>query len=139
MDEAKVHEIRQWLIKAHRDLGSARRLLEGDPSYADTAVFHCQQAAEKSVKAYLTFKDSPFEKIHDLRLLVQRAAAFDVAFNQLADAAETLTPYAVAFRYPGDVLEPARGDAEEALRLAKSVLNFVLQRMPAETKEELEG
>ena len=66
MDEAKVHELRQWLIKAGHDLGSAKRLLSGDETFPDTAVYHCQQAAEKALKAYLTLKDTPFQKVHDL-------------------------------------------------------------------------
>lgn len=52
MDEAKVHEIRQWLIKANHDIGSAQRLLTGDAPFLDTAVYHCQQAAEKTLAAY---------------------------------------------------------------------------------------
>lgn len=33
MNEAKLAEIRNWLIKARHDLGSARRLMEGDEPY----------------------------------------------------------------------------------------------------------
>jgi HEPN domain-containing protein len=47
MDEAKKHEICQWLIKAGHDLRSAERLLTDDPPLLDTAVYHCQQVAEK--------------------------------------------------------------------------------------------
>jgi len=47
------------------DLGSAKRLISGDEPFLDTAVYHCQQAAEKALKAYLTLKDAPFQKIHD--------------------------------------------------------------------------
>jgi len=39
MDEAKIHEIRQWLIKAKHDIGSARRLMTGEEPYLDTAVY----------------------------------------------------------------------------------------------------
>ena len=49
MDEAKRREIRQWLIKSQRDVGSTRRLMEGQNPYLGTAVYHCQQAAEKAV------------------------------------------------------------------------------------------
>jgi len=41
-----------------------------------------------------------------------------------------MTPYAVEFRYPGDTPEPAPEDAQEALRLAAEVLNFVKHRRP---------
>ena len=66
MDKAKINEIRQWLVKADHDLGSAKRLMTGKDSFLDTAVYHCQQAAEKALKAYLTLKDTPFQKVHDL-------------------------------------------------------------------------
>jgi len=34
----------------------------GDEPFLDTAVYHCQQAAEKALKAYLTLKDAPFQR-----------------------------------------------------------------------------
>lgn len=134
MDEAKVHEIRQWLIKANHDIGSAQRLLTGDAPFLDTAVYHCQQAAEKALKAYLTLKDTPFQKVHDLAVLIEQCMDLDRTFEQIIDISEILTPYATAFRYPGDVLEPDPSDAEEAFRLAGVVLDFVLQRMPEYVK-----
>lgn len=138
MDEAKQQEIRQWLIKASRDLASAERLLAGDPPYLDTAVYHCQQTAEKALKAYLTLKDSPFRKVHDLSALVEQSSEFDGTFVQLREAAETLTSYRVAFRYPGSVLEPAPSEAKEALRLARIVLDFVAGKIPAKVKSGVE-
>ena len=55
-------------------------------------------------------------------------------FNALADAARTLTPYAVVARYPPVVAEPSEEEAREALRLAQEVVSFVLERLPAEAK-----
>ena len=134
MDEAKVHEIRQWLIKADHDLRSAERLLAGDSPLLDTAVYHCQQVAEKALKAYLTLHDAPFQKVHVLSILVEQCMEFDASFSEMEDAADILTPYAVAFRYPGDVVEPEPADAEEAFKLARFVLEFVMLRMPYEIK-----
>jgi HEPN domain-containing protein len=139
MDESKVHEIRQWLIKAEHDLGSARRLLTGDPPYLDTAVYHCQQAAEKALKAYLTLKDTPFQKVHDLSVLIDQCIELDNSFEQISSISEILNPYATVFRYPGDVLEPELSDAEEALRLANMVLDFVMKRMPIDSRGEGKG
>jgi HEPN domain-containing protein len=134
MDEAKANEIRQWLIKAEHDLGSAKRLITGDQPFLDTAVYHCQQAAEKALKAYLTLRDVTFQKIHDISVLIEQCMELDKTFEQIMDVSETLTPYATAFRYPGDVLEPHPSDAEEAVGLAGVVIDFVLKRMPEEVK-----
>ena len=130
MDEAKIQEIRQWLLKARHDLRSAERLLTCDPPLLDTAVYHCQQTAEKALKAYLTLQDAPFQKVHVLSVLIEQCMEFDRSFEDIRDAVDVLTPYAIAFRYPGDVLEPDPADAEEAFRLADLVLDFVAKRMP---------
>ncbi len=131
MDEAKIHEIRQWLVKAKHDVGSARRLMTGEEPYLDTAVYH-QQAAEKALKAYLTLKDTPFNKIHDIAVLIGQCAEFDRGFEDLSALSDVLTPYATAFRYPGDIVEPSAPDAEEAVIMAERIVAFVLQRMPDE-------
>jgi len=137
MDDPRIEEVFQWLIKAEHDIGSARCLLCGDIPYLDTAVYHCQQAAEKSLKAYLTLKDTPFLKIHDLSFLVEQCKELDVEFEQIMDISPILTPYAIAFRYPGDVIEPDPLDADEALRLAVDVFDFVLNRMPYDIQKAL--
>ena len=46
--DAKRSLVRKWLIKARRDLLSARRLARGADPYLDTAIYHCQQCAEKA-------------------------------------------------------------------------------------------
>lgn len=135
MDDPRSNEVFQWLIKAEHDIGSARRLLSGDFPYLDTAVYHCQQAAEKSLKAYLTLKDTPFQKIHDLSFLIEQCKELDLEFERIMDISSILTPYAIAFRYPGDVIEPDPQDADEALRLGVEVFDFVLSKMPDDIKK----
>jgi len=63
MVDAELIEVRQWLLKARRDLESAKVLF--DRKLNDTSVYHCQQAAEKSLKAYLAWHKVPLIKIHD--------------------------------------------------------------------------
>jgi len=132
MDEPKIHEIKQWLLKADHDFVSAERLLAGDPPLRDTAVYHCQQAAEKMLKAYLTLRDAPFQKVHTLSVLIDQCEKLDQSFQQIREASDILTPYATAFRYPGDLLEPEPADADEALLLARKVVDFVKAKMPAD-------
>jgi HEPN domain-containing protein len=134
MNEAKQAEIRKWLIKARHDLGSARRLMEGDEPYLDTAVYHCQQAAEKALKALLTYHDVSFEKTHDLTELLALSAKADPALDRWRIVAQELTPYAVRFRYPGDVLEPSRSEAEQALQHAQALVDFIWRLLPKEVK-----
>lgn len=131
MDEATIHEVRQWLLKADHDLRSAVLLMSGDKEpLLDTAVYHCQQAAEKALKAFLTAHEVVFPKIHLLSPLLSLCADIDGSFVQLTDAAELLTPLATEFRYPGDILEPDPSDVDEAYRVAEQVVIFVSTRLP---------
>ena len=61
--------VEAWWTKASHDLAAGRALLAASPPPLDIAVYHCQQAAEKAIKAWLVWKDMPFPKTHDLEAL----------------------------------------------------------------------
>ena len=67
MDEALAQLTREWLTKASHDLQTARIVANATDGPLDTAIYHCQQAAEKSVKGWLTANNVTFEKTHDIR------------------------------------------------------------------------
>jgi len=73
-------------------------------------------------------------KTHDLTVLLEVCCKFETSFEKFSDAADILTPYATGFRYPGDILEPSAGDAEEALDLARVILQFVKNQLPRNEK-----
>lgn len=129
MVDSDKRESDQWLIKANNDLRSAEQLLKAEPPLLDTSVYHCQQAAEKALKAYLTLKEVPFFKIHHLTVLVEQCLEVDPEFEKLLDLADVLTPYAVAFRYPGDVIEPEYEDVLMAIEASKEVLTPVISKI----------
>ncbi len=132
MAETPISDTEVWLVKAWRDLETARRAVNGEPPFHDVAVYHCQQAAEKAVKAFLVHYGQPLQKTHDLEILVDAAGRFDSSFSALADAADVLTPYATRFRYPNATfaIEPLPEESAEALQLAQSIYDFVLARLP---------
>ncbi|MGB4335584.1 MAG: HEPN domain-containing protein [Chromatiaceae bacterium] len=125
MADPKETVVGEWMVKAERDLASAIRLLEGDPPYLDTAVYHCQQAAEKALKGFLAARDQPLRRVHDLVLLIDECTDLDASFGQLAESAEILTPYGTTFRYPGAACEPRMSEALEAIACAKRILDHV--------------
>lgn len=136
MDEDKKLEVSAWLTKSQQDLKSAEWLISSPDNLYNAVGFHCQQAAEKAVKAYLTWRDEPFEKTHSLVALISKCLPFDPAFENLRIAATTLTPYAVTFRYPGELPELAMEEAKQAIKLAHQVWSFVLDRIPKDTHPE---
>ena len=115
-----------WLRKADSDLANAELCLGAGKSL-DTACFHCQQAAEKSLKSYLIAKKAEFPFIHDLKRLLDDCSRLDPAFAALAVDALRLTPYAVATRYD-DAFWPEPDEVQEALNSARAIRSFVQER-----------
>lgn len=130
----------QWLMKASRDLQMADLALGGTPQLRDMAVFHCQQAAEKAIKAYLVWHNQPFRRTHDILGLVRQCSAINPEFGALHTLAGMLTPYVGEYRYPddpNDPLEPLLDEALQARRLAQDAYHFVLTRLPSEVTDRL--
>jgi HEPN domain-containing protein len=121
MVDPKATLVRAWIAKARSDLGTARKLASGPDSYLDTAIYHCQQAAEKAIKALLVQNDLRFEKTHDLEVLIARATPVAPGLSQMLDQADRLTPYAVAYRYPGEELVPSAEEFAAALFAAEEI------------------
>jgi HEPN domain-containing protein len=57
--------------------------LAADPPLLDDPMFHCQQAAEKALKAYLTWHDRPFRRTHDLVELGNQCVEIDHTLDPL--------------------------------------------------------
>ena len=91
MDDAKREMVQAWPLKARHDQLSARRLSEGPNPILDTAIYHCQQAAEKALKALLTYYDQPFQKTHDLGVLLRLALPFESDLSRMDLAADRLS------------------------------------------------
>jgi HEPN domain-containing protein len=116
-----------WLRKAESDLSNTELCLAGGKSL-DTACFHCQQAAEKSLKAHLIASSAEFPLIHDLNRPLDYCSQLDSAFDVFAEDALLLTPYAVATRYD-EAFWPDAGEAQEALTAAQAIYHCVRQRV----------
>jgi HEPN domain-containing protein len=84
MDEAATELVRDWLTRASHDLRAARILAAVDNPLLDSAIYHCQQAVEKAVKAWLQSRDDPFPKTHDVEDLLEQAAKLKPDFQRLA-------------------------------------------------------
>lgn len=130
----EYEEVRRWVIKAEHDWSAAKKVLTPDCQEPEIVAFHCQQAVEKLLKAFLASRGITFARIHDLRRLLDQCAATDATFETIRDSIEPLTLYAVAFRYPGPD-DPTLDDARRALALVEHAWNFVTSRLPKETVE----
>jgi HEPN domain-containing protein len=124
-------EVKRWLEKADRDRRLAQAALLQNPPIPDGAGFHCQQAVEKLLKAFLVYHGQQFERIHDLRMLASLCSRIDPAFADIATEVAPLTSFAVRFRYPGPV-DPTLKEAEQALDVVALTWTFVLKKLPGD-------
>jgi HEPN domain-containing protein len=116
-----------WLAKAKSDLDTANVLLRGSELHLDTGSYHCQQSAEKALKAWLTAQRQEFRKTHDLVELLNQCLATHPEFHVLLEPARFLIPFATQFRYPGDIFEPPLDEALQAFEHASTIVGFVMQ------------
>lgn len=133
MEPERVQEVRDWVVRAWLDFRAAERLLADDSDLAEPALYHCQQAAEKILKAFLVRQSQPFARTHNLVALLGLCTAVDSEFSTLEDAAKALTPYAEVFRYPNEIAEPTTDEIEDALQFMRQLFSFVSNRLPPET------
>jgi HEPN domain-containing protein len=131
MDKKKIveHLVEQWIKIAERDLITAKQGLEADEVITDTVCFHCQQAAEKYLKAFLVKHQIEFSKTHNLMTLLNLCATIDRSFKEELSDTDNLTDYAVEIRYPDDWYEPTGEETKQAYELALKVKEFVLKRL----------
>jgi len=121
---------RQWLAKARSDLLNADNNLRAEEVPFDTVCFHCQQAAEKMLKAWLVAQGQNYPMTHDLLALLERILPLSPEAEPLRSRLALLMPYAVEIRYPDDWFMPSRADAEEARRAAGEVLAWLKRLLP---------
>jgi len=129
MEDRKQQLVFAWLAKAKNDLEAARLLIVDEKRLLDIGVYHCQQAAEKALKAWLTSRDIVFPKTRSLEDLLRLCVPSASAFSQFQHHAEELTPLAIAYRYPGDASVPDMKLASRALVLAEEICNFCEQQL----------
>ena len=122
------------MSKAASDLRSGSHQLLADPPDTGDAVFHAQQAAEKALKAFLAWHDVPFRRTRDLADIGRACADIDESLVALLREGAGLTQYAWRFRYPGEPEEPPLDEAQQALRLARQVIDAIASRLPAEAR-----
>jgi HEPN domain-containing protein len=61
-----ANNTREWLLRTKEDLDAAALVLTVPSPLVRTALFHCQQAVEKAMKAFLTWHDAAFREVHNL-------------------------------------------------------------------------
>ncbi len=121
-------ETREWVRKAEADVDTARELTgTKKPSLHDVICFHCQQATEKYLKAFLQELSLSIPRTHDLDDLLELLLPHDGTLRPLRRGLRFLTQFAVDYRYPGD--NATKRQAEAALRWMERIRRELRTRL----------
>lgn len=118
--------VAQWVDKADEDFELAAHTLASAPRFRLGIAFHCQQAAEKYLKALLVRHQIEFDKTHAIGRILDLVETVYPGMAASLRAADTLTPFAAQTRYPGDLPECLPGEEREMLELARRVRDAVM-------------
>ena len=116
--------------KSRKDVWRAEATLTLDPPDTEDCLFHCQQAAEKSLKAFLVWRDQPFRRTHDLVELTRQCTNLEPALSLALHGIGPLTRFAWEFRYPGESEAPSMDQARDWLAKVKQLLQTVEAWLP---------
>ena len=118
--------VKAWLEFADMDADLADFTFDNmHPKPLELICYHCQQAAEKALKAlFVSEFETDVPKTHDLALLVEnlseRFSVDDILYNISSD----LTPYGVKIRYPKEIIVDEEM-TKKALFDKKRILDWV--------------
>jgi HEPN domain-containing protein len=104
----------EWVRKAEADHDTARTMSRKRPPRHDVVCFHCQQCAEKYLKALLEELGLPVPRTHELDSILGRLLPHHATLRSVRRGMDFLTQFAVDTRYPGE--NATRRKAEAALR-----------------------
>ena len=129
----------EWLEFAEKDIYSAQKLYSVNEKPRlrplEYIAFHCQQSAEKALKAYIVHHEGVMPdgdinkkyKHHNLNPLRQACAKYSSRFNSvlITKYCNILDPYGVIAKYPKNNLSLDSADVLRCINAAKRLFDFV--------------
>jgi HEPN domain-containing protein len=129
--------LEQWFAISQDDLDVALHCIANFyPKKLAIACYHCQQAAEKALKAFLAYCDIEPPKTHDLGQLCEMCIEQDASFSEIYEICSKLTSYGVATRYPQEIIVDET-IAKTAIERAQTIHDFCRAKVPVTGKGEL--
>ena len=118
-------DVAKWIQYALKDYTAAVKMVQlHRPIPIEIVCYHCQQAAEKILKAYAIAKDETPIKTHDLVILLNQCRQHSAAFDNCAKFCMTLTTYASLARYPSNI-EITEQQMKQALKDIRGIITFM--------------
>lgn len=115
---------KDWMRVAKKDLRRVEALLGIED--AEAAGLYLQQAAEKSLKAFLLRHGRPLKRIHDLEVLLNEAVTIDASLEAYRGILQEISAYYIIERYP---MLPSREITADDVKNALEKLRPFFKRM----------
>jgi HEPN domain-containing protein len=118
-------DVNDWISSAQEDMDMI--LLGSKVPIIASTCYHCGQAVEKILKAYLIAKESKLTKTHDLDVLVAKCEKHSPDFNQYKKIGVDVSAFST-IRYP-----PKRNITEqemkETIESAYKIIDFTMSKL----------
>lgn len=127
MNQETRDYLKQWIQKANEDLLVVDKLTEFEIIATSAVCFHCQQAAEKFLKAFLISKEVEIRKTHNIEFLLAECSEFESGFSKIDP--KNLSDFGVDIRYPGDIYTPSERETREHQKIAIEIKEIVEEKL----------
>ncbi|MCL2142943.1 MAG: HEPN domain-containing protein [Methanomassiliicoccaceae archaeon] len=125
----------EWLRYARMDIDAAHQLFSNEQNPrqrpVEVILYHCQQGAEKALKAYIVQNGLFPPKSHGLQGLRLMCRQWSPQFDgsRLVGHCTFLDPFAVIVRYPYHNISLDSVHAARGINSSKRIYNFVCERL----------
>ncbi|MFN0050224.1 MAG: HEPN domain-containing protein [Cytophagales bacterium] len=116
--------IKQWIFKAEHDFKAINILLINSPELTDIICMHCQQCAEKYIKAKFIALHRPFPFVHDLLKLLNTLNEFNDIDYDVFKWADDIEGFGISIRYPSINGEPTFLETKDIIESTKNLRNY---------------
>lgn len=99
------------------------KLTEDEITATSAVCFHCQQAVEKFLKAFLIANGIDIKRTHNIEFLLSECSDIDKEFVNIN--LKELSDFGVDARYPGDMYVPDETETMEYREIAIEVKTLV--------------
>ena len=118
-----------WVERAGEDMIVAGILMRDDRCYKSSA-FHCQQAIEKALKAYILLNTGDLVDGHNISWLCKKAMRLDSKFYEWLDESAVLNKCYIETRYPTDwPFDVSEEDIKVAYKMALDMFEFICRQV----------
>lgn len=128
-----------WLDYAETDILSAVDLSDKEETYLPSA-FHCQQAIEKTLKAYFLYEDGYAPDGHNIIFLCRKLSKKYREFEEWIDECIETNSYYIQTRYPPDKpLGITKKRLDYLIRSAKRLFDFTVKQIEDDLRRGKNG